>query len=118
LRDNHSLTHKCDYVLPKAAIFRVSIWGKFTVLDRSQSSPAERIGALVQKLLAKRSVMTAAGRDDDLTEIGLTSLDMVNLMLAIESEFDVKIPDKDITLANFRTMARIEALVATLMEHE
>jgi len=87
------------------------------VLDCGQTSPAERIGTLVQKLLAKRLVLTPAGRGDDLTEIGLTSLDMVNLMLAVESEFNVKIPDKDMTPANFRTMARIEALVGTLLEH-
>jgi acyl carrier protein len=104
-------------VLSEAAIFRVQIWGKFTVLELSQTSSAERIGTLVQKLLAKRSVLAPAGCDDDLTEIGLTSLDMVNLMLAVESEFDVKIPDKDMTPVNFRTMARIEALVGTLLEH-
>jgi acyl carrier protein len=90
------------------------------VLERSQSplaSPAGRIAALVQQLLAKRSIATRAGRDDDLTESGLTSLDMVNLMLAVESEFDVKIPDRDMTPANFRTMARIEALIGALLEH-
>jgi acyl carrier protein len=42
---------------------------------------------------------------------------MVNLILAVESEFDVKIPDRDMTPANFRTMARIEALVGALLEH-
>jgi len=46
-----------------------------------------------------------------LTEAGLTSLDMVNLILAIEAEFDIKIQDRDMTSANFRTMARIDALV-------
>jgi acyl carrier protein len=104
-------------VLSKAAIFRVWIWEKFTVLERSQSSPAGRIAALVQTLLAKRSVERAVGRHEDLTESGLTSLDMVNLMLAVESEFDVKIPNKDMTPANFRTMARIETLVGDLPEH-
>ncbi len=87
------------------------------MLERSQSSPAGRIAALVQQLLAKRSIQTQVGRDDDLPDSGLTSLDTVNLMLAVEAEFDVKIPDRDMTLANFRTMARIEALVGALLEH-
>lgn len=39
---------------------------------------------------------------------------MVNLMLAVEDEFDVKIPDADMTPANFRTIARIEALLGAL----
>ena len=41
---------------------------------------------------------------------------MVNLMLAVEAEFDVKIPDRDMTPANFRTVARIEALVGALLQ--
>ena len=87
------------------------------MLDRTNSSTADRIAAHVQKLLAKRSIDRAVRRDDDLTDSGLSSLDTVNLMLAIEAEFDVKIPDRDMTPANFRSIARIEALVAGLLEN-
>jgi acyl carrier protein len=103
--------------LSNAANFRIQIWKKFTVLDRNNSSPGERIAALVQTLLAKRSVQRPVGHDANLTASGLTSLDLVNLMLAIEGEFDLKIPDRDMTPANFRTVARIEALVGALLEH-
>jgi len=102
--------------LSKAANFRVQIWEIFTVLDRTNSSAAERIAALVGQLLAKRSIQRPVGRDEDLTEAGLTSLDLVNLMLAVEVEFDIKIPDRDMTPANFRTMARIDTLVGALLE--
>jgi acyl carrier protein len=85
------------------------------VLDRTNSSAAERVSALVRQFLTKRSVDRTVGREDDLTESGLSSLDIVNLMLAVEAEFDVKIPDRDMTPANFRTIARIDALVATLL---
>jgi acyl carrier protein len=81
----------------------------FTVLDRRDSS--ERIAALVRKLFAKHGIERAASRDDDLTESGLSSLDLVNLMLAVEAEFDVKIADEDMTPGNFRSIARIEALL-------
>jgi acyl carrier protein len=90
---------------------------KFTVLDRlALSSIADRIAALVQKILAKRESSCTVGLDDALVDIGLSSLDMVNLMLAVEGEFDVKIPDADMTPANFSTVARIAALVANLPE--
>jgi len=90
------------------------------VLDRLTSSPltsspTDRVTALVRQLLAKRSAGRPVGRDDDLTESGLSSLDMVNLMLAVEAEFGVKIPDRDMTPANFRTVARIEALLGALL---
>ena len=84
------------------------------MLERINSSPTERVTALVRQLLAKRSIVRPIGRDDDLAEAGLSSLDMVNLMLAVEGEFDVKIADADMTPANFRTVARIEALLGAL----
>jgi acyl carrier protein len=102
--------------LQNAANFKFRVGGLFTVLDRPGSSTAERIEALVQKLLAKRGVTRAVGREDDLAESGLSSLDMVNLMLAVEAEFGVKIPDGAMTPANFRSLARIDALVGALLE--
>lgn len=84
------------------------------MLERIDLSPTERVTALVRQLLAKRSIVRPIGRDDDLAEAGLSSLDMVNLMLAVEGEFDVKIADADMTPANFRTVARIEALLGAL----
>lgn len=84
------------------------------MLDLMTASPTDRIGALVRQLLAKRGIDRAIGRDDDLGESGLSSLDTVNLMLAVETEFDIKIPDRDMTPAHFRSIARIEALVGAL----
>ena len=86
------------------------------MLDRLNPSAIERVVVLVRQILAKRGVDRPPGRDEDLTECGLSSLDMVNLMLAVETEFDVKIPDRDMTPANFRSIARIEALMAGLLQ--
>lgn len=87
------------------------------MLDRPVSpSVADRVAALVQKILAKREISCTVGLDDALVDVGLSSLDMVNLMLAVEGEFDVKIPDADMTPANFSTIARIAALVVSLPE--
>jgi hypothetical protein len=53
-------------------------------------------------------------RNDGLKEIGLTSLDMVNLMLAVESECGITIPQAAMTPDHFHSIATIEALVASL----
>ena len=37
---------------------------------------------------------------------------MVNLMLAVEVEFDITIPQGDITPENFHSLATIDALVS------
>jgi acyl carrier protein len=111
-----------QYWLRKTAVFPLSIWELFTVLDRTASDrnsdynslTAEKIGALVRAILEKRAITRPVGRDDDLSACGISSLDMVNLMLAVETEFGLKIPDRDMTPANFRSMAKIETLVEKL----
>lgn len=86
------------------------------MLDPAAPTTKQRVAELVRQLLAKRAIDRTVGSDDDLGESGLSSLDMVNLMLAVESEFDLKIPERDMRPANFRTIARIDALVASLMD--
>ena len=39
---------------------------------------------------------------------------MVNLMLAIEAEFDLMIPASEITPANFRSVSTIETLILSV----
>jgi acyl carrier protein len=85
------------------------------VLDRTDAVSAERIALLVRRLLAKRAIERSVGPDDDLGVSGLSSLDMVNLMLSVETEFDIKIPDRQMTPANFSSIARIDALVGALL---
>jgi len=86
------------------------------VLDRTNLGTTERVAGLVRQLLAKRSIDRPVGPDDDLTASGLSSLDIVNLMLSVEAEFDIKIPDRDMTPSNFRSIARIEALVGASLD--
>lgn len=85
------------------------------VLAPVTHSPRDRIAAVVGRILARRSIIRAAEPEDDLAAIGLSSLDMVNLMLAVESEFDIKIPDREMTPSNFRSIARIDGLVSGLL---
>jgi acyl carrier protein len=72
------------------------------------------ITGLVEDLLAKRAGPRRVAATDNLTDAGLTSLDMVGLMLAIEDAFEIEIPQKRMTPANFRTIAAIETLVASV----
>jgi len=69
---------------------------------------------VVRRILEARSIAQSVQSHDDLREAGLTSLDMVSLVLSVESEFGIKIPERDITPTNFRSIATIEILVARL----
>jgi acyl carrier protein len=75
-------------------------------------SSRDRITAIAVKMLLKRGVTTVPGSTDNLRDAGLTSLDMVNLMLAIEAEFDIEIPQSAMTPDNFDTVVAIENLVS------
>ena len=76
---------------------------------------AARIAVLAGRMLEKRGVAGAVSLEQNLKDAGLTSLDMVNLMLAVEGEFDVFIPQDQMTPENFRSIATIEALVGGLL---
>ena len=65
-------------------------------------------------MLVERSIDAMVTPDADLREIGLTSLDMVDLVLSVECEFDLQIPEAQITPANFRSISAIDALVNAL----
>jgi acyl carrier protein len=86
------------------------------VLDRTAETVADRVAALVRKVLDREEIGSAVEPCDDLRTSGLSSLGLVNLMLSVEAEFDLKIPERDMTPANFRSIARIAQLVDTLSQ--
>jgi acyl carrier protein len=82
--------------------------------DLNNLSAREQIASLVQGLLVKRAGFIELSTEQNLTDAGLTSLDMVNLMLSIEDVFGIEIPQKRMTPANFRSIAAIEQLVSAV----
>jgi acyl carrier protein len=84
--------------------------------DRTSHSAVDRVIAVVQRLLTERSIRRSVDPADDLRDAGLTSMDMVNLVLAVEFEFDLLIPEVSITPSNFRSVAAISSLVGALRE--
>lgn len=72
----------------------------------------EQLVALVKHLLGAGAALPQPfPKDRQLSDLGVSSLKMVNLMLAVELEFDIAIPQSDITPENFHSVAAIEALV-------
>jgi acyl carrier protein len=74
------------------------------------------VAALVRKILDREEINQPVGADDDLRSTGLSSIGPVNLMLSVETEFDLRIPERDMTPANFRSIMRIAQLVGTLSQ--
>ena len=70
-----------------------------------------RITGLVKSILDQNAITVAVAPDTRLVDIGLTSMDMVNLMLGVEAEFDFTIPQSEITPENFQSVKSLEAMV-------
>ena len=76
------------------------------------SAVQERVISLVTGILSANSIVVDVLPGSRLADIGMTSMDMVNLMLAVEAEFDMTIPQAEITPENFQSPESIERLVA------
>jgi acyl carrier protein len=85
-------------------------------VDLQAKGVTERLAALVKQVLGEgAAIPDPLPLDAQLSDLGISSLKMVNLMLAVEVEFDIAIPQNDITPENFHSLATIEALVLRTM---
>ena len=74
----------------------------------------ERLILLIRQILGPPAAARPLPIDARLSDLGLSSLKMVNLMLAIEVQFDVAIPASEITPDNFDSISSVEALIRRL----
>ncbi|MBR1129586.1 phosphopantetheine-binding protein [Bradyrhizobium iriomotense] len=72
-----------------------------------------RIIKLVKGILVQNALSADVTPSAKLVDVGLTSMDMVNLMLGVEAEFDFTIPQSEITPENFQSVETLERMVAT-----
>ena len=84
-------------------------------MENRDTSTGERVVTVVQRLVDERAITRPFSADDTLTEVGLTSLDAVKLVLLVEDEFNIEIPLSELTVANFQSIATISRLVNRLV---
>jgi acyl carrier protein len=77
-----------------------------------------RILALVTAILEQNSIDTDVVAESRLVDVGLTSMDMVNLMLSVEAEFDFTIPQAEITPENFQSVKTLERMIVAQLQAE
>jgi acyl carrier protein len=75
-----------------------------------------RIIKLVKGILEQNALSAAVTPQAKLVDVGLTSLDMVNLMLGVEAEFDFTIPQSEITPENFQSVETLERMVTSQLQ--
>ena len=78
---------------------------------QSVSDVQGRLLALVKSILKQNAIASDVEPATLLVDVGLTSMDMVNLMLSVEAEFDFTIPQGEITPENFQSVDTLTRLV-------
>jgi acyl carrier protein len=77
--------------------------------------PRERVIGLVRRILGHADAAPPLPIDARMNALGMSSMKMISLMIAIEVEFDITIPQGEITPDNFDSIASVEALVVKLL---
>ena len=77
-------------------------------------STIDRVGDVVASVAAQHGIAGPFAPADFLVDRGMTSMAMVDLMLAVEAEFDVTIPQRELTPANFQSMEALARLLDRL----
>ena len=81
-------------------------------MDSQTSGVRNRLIRLVKQLIgAGVTVPEPFPLQRQLSDLGISSLKMVNLMLAVELEFDIAIPLTEITPENFHSLDSVGRLV-------
>jgi acyl carrier protein len=75
-----------------------------------------RLLALVKTILQQNAMTAEINPDTLLVDVGFTSMDMVNLMLGVEAEFDFTIPQSEITPENFQSVRTLERMVVAQLQ--
>ena len=77
----------------------------------------ERLLALVRKAMGAAATTRPLAVDARLAELGISSIRMVGLMLAIEAEFNITIAQSQITPENFASIGSVEAMLDRFLEN-
>jgi acyl carrier protein len=76
----------------------------------------KRIIALVRSLLEQNAITAEIDAESSLVDVGLNSVDMVNLMLGVEAEFDFTIPPTELTPEKFQSVKTLQQMILTQLQ--
>ncbi|KRR10468.1 acyl carrier protein [Bradyrhizobium jicamae] len=71
----------------------------------------DRVLFVVRSVLEQNAIKADIHPEPRLVDIGLDSMDMVALMLKVEAEFDLILPQPEITPENFQSVRTLEVMI-------
>ncbi len=85
-------------------------------MTMSCNSTEEHTMTIARRVMAERAPSTEFSPDASLTDVGMSSLDLVGLMLAVEAEFDIMIPPAYLKPERFKSVSAIARMVESLRQ--
>lgn len=80
-------------------------------MQNFRASVQDRVLSVVRSVLAENAIVADIAPESRLVDIGLNSMAMVALMLKVEAEFDLTLPQPEITPENFRSVKSMELMI-------
>ncbi len=89
------------------------------VATKPTSTPDAAVSTRVRRVLKEYGHLatdaTTLGESEDLYGAGMTSHSSVNVMLALENEFEIEFPDQMLNRGTFESVASIAAAIESLL---
>jgi acyl carrier protein len=87
-------------------------------IDMDMEAPTadirSRVLTLIGNILKQNAIVADVLPETQLVDIGLNSTDMVALMLGVEAEFNMTLPQPEITPENFESVRTLESMILKL----
>jgi acyl carrier protein len=80
-------------------------------MEASVAEVRGRVLILIKSILEQNDITADVHPDSHLVDVGLRSMDMVALMLRVEAEFDIMLPQPEITPENFKSVRSLETVI-------
>jgi acyl carrier protein len=80
-------------------------------MEASVAEVRGRVLSVIKSILESNDVTADVQPDSYLVDIGLRSMDMVTLMLRVEAEFEIMLPQCEITPENFKSVRTLETVI-------
>ena len=83
-------------------------------MEPSTADIRSRIVTVIGNILKQNAIVADIHPETQLVDIGLNSTDMVALMLGVEAEFNMILPQPEITPENFKSVRTLESMIVKL----
>jgi len=83
-------------------------------MEASTADIRSRVLTVIQNILKQSAIVADILPETQLVDIGLNSTDMVALMLGVEAEFNMTLPQPEITPENFGSVRTLESMILKL----